>query len=64
MDIFAAYKVPAASDHAGQEVYTGGAIRYGTGGYYEESDVGGSEAVYDKWETTWTNDYVEFGGPG
>ena len=58
VDIFAAYKTPTAGDHAGQDVYTGGAVRYGDGSYYEESDVTGTEATYDKWETTVTNDFI------
>lgn len=60
VDLFAAYRTPNAGDHAGQDVYTGGAIRYGDAGtYYEVSDVGGVESEYDKWETTWSNDWVE-----
>jgi hypothetical protein len=61
IDIFAAYKTPQAGDHAGQEVYTGGAVRYGgssDGEYYEESNIAGSEAEYDKWERTLTNEFI------
>ena len=58
IDIFAAYKTPQAGDHAGQNVLTGGAVRYGDGSYYAEHNVGGAEAVYDRWESTTVNDFV------
>ena len=58
IDKFAPYKGPQAGDHGGQGVLTGGAVRYGDGSLYEDSNIGGSEAVYDRWETTVTNDFI------
>jgi hypothetical protein len=59
IDIYAAYRGPNAGEHNGQRVLTGGAVRWGDGNLYEDSDIGGAEAVYDKWEETFTNEWVQ-----
>ena len=58
VDLFAAYKGPQAGDHAGQGVLTGGAIVYEDGSRYEDHNIGGAAATYDKWEETFQNDLV------
>ena len=59
IDVYAAYRGENAGEHAGQEVLTGAALRWGPGNLYEDSDVGGAEAIYDKWEATFTNEWVQ-----
>jgi hypothetical protein len=59
IDTYSAYKSPQAGTHEGQNVLTGAAVRYNQGSeYFEDSNVDGAEAEYDKWEATFTNDFI------
>lgn len=47
-----------SGEHEGQQVISGGGLRYGDDQFHEASNIGSSEADHDKWEEHFTDDFV------
>jgi hypothetical protein len=56
-DVYSPYLGAPTGEHDGQQLISGGSLRYGSDQFYEFSHAG-SEADHDKWEEHFTDEYV------
>jgi hypothetical protein len=57
VDVYSPYLGAPTGEHDGQQLISGGSLRYGSDQFYEFSHAG-SEADHDKWEEHFTDEYV------